>query len=371
MAPDRQRLARWISGKERPAGAWTADDQIDSTLSLAREEGVIGLLDFRLREHSTAVATNDTGEKWLLALKEAARTEALRSMMLEGETRRVLKLLDGLGIEALLLKGTALAYWAYPEPHLRASGDVDVLVPDRADAERLAQALADHGYAREETSGDLVAHELMCTRRMSPQWVLEVDVHWRLNNTTLFAHLFDFDELMTGSIPVPRLAPNARGLGPVDALLHAAVHRARNLANGVGDALKWLYDLVVLSERMRDSDWAELVEKASRKQLAGVTLGALASAEAMFGCAVPEGVRRDLRLAAATEPLDVNRLEDWRYMQLQNFRSVRGWWPRLRWLWQRLFPSGDDMRQMYGREGSYLALLQVRAQRFWVKWRQR
>jgi Uncharacterised nucleotidyltransferase len=370
MQADRQRLARWITGVERPEGRWIADDQIDTVLTLARDEGVVCLLEHSQRGH--AVPEDRDGARWYEALRDAAREEALRSMMLEGETRRVMGALDALGIQALLLKGSALAHWAYPEAHMRACGDVDVLVPSRAEAERLAAALAGQGYTRAAPSGDLVAHELMCTRRMAPQWLLEVDVHWRLNNTTLFAHLFDFDALMGASIALPRLAPNARGLAPVDALLHAAVHRARNLANGVGDALKWLYDVVVLTAVLDDDGWATLVEEARQKQIAGVTLGALEAAEEAFACTFPDAVRQDLRAAAAGEPLDVARLGDWRYMQVQNFRSVSGAGPRLRWLWQRLFPSGDYMRTLYNMEGAgYAALLQERARRFWKKWRQR
>ena len=35
----------------------------------------------------------------------------------------------------------------------------------------------------------------------------------------------------------------AWGLGAAHALLHACVHRASNLSAGLGDRLKWLYDL--------------------------------------------------------------------------------------------------------------------------------
>jgi hypothetical protein len=277
-----------------------------------------------------------------------------------------------LNIDTLLLKGNALAWWAYSQPQLRSCGDLDVLVPTREAAERLALALSEMGYARAVPSGNLVAHELMCTLPVTPEWTLEVDVHWRLNNTTLFAHLFEFDELMAASIALPQLAQNARGLGPVDALLHAAVHRARNLANGVGDALKWLYDVVVLTALLDDEDWSKLVQIAQQKQIAGVTLSALEAAEAVFACAFPDAVRRDLQAAAVGEPLDVTRLEDWRYMQAQNFQSVSGVGPRLRWLWQRLFPSGDYMRTIYGlTEAGYLTLLVERARGFWRKWRQR
>jgi Uncharacterised nucleotidyltransferase len=371
MPSERKCLAAWITGQPCSKGKEALPEGCGALLvALAVQDGVACLLDRSLRQVPVGADVCFSQDD-LLTLRAAVHQETLASMLLETETRRVLAAAQALSIDTLLLKGNALAWWAYPEPQLRSCGDVDVLVPSREAAEQLARALAELGYARPVPSGDLVAHELMCTLPVTPEWTLEIDVHWRLNNTTLFAHLFDFDALMGASIALPGLAPNARGLGPVDALLHAAVHRARNLANGVGDALKWLYDVVVLTAVLGDDDWMKLVGVARQKQIAGVTLSALEAAEDMFACAFPDAVRRGLRDAARGESLDVERLQDWRYMQVQNFRSVSGVGPRLRWLWQRLFPSGDDMRQMYGLEGAYITLLQERGRRFWNKWRQR
>ena len=372
MPSEHKCLAAWINAQPCNKREHTAPEGRGAPLvALAVQEGVACLLD-RSVQQVPAQAGACFSQDDLRTLRAAAHQETLASMLLETETRRVLAAAKALNIDTLLLKGNALAWWAYPEPQLRACGDMDVLVPSRDAAERLAQALVELGYARATTSGDLVAHELMCTLPVTPDWTLEVDVHWRLNNTTLFAHLFDFHALMAASIALPRLAPSARGLGPVDALLHAAVHRARNLANGVGDGLKWLYDLVVLCALLGEHDWEKVVEVARQKQIAGVTLSALEAAEDMFACVFPEGVRRSLRAAAVDEPLDVARLGDWRYMQLRNFRSLSGTGPRFRWLWQRLFPSGDYMRTLYGLEhAGYLRLLLERVGRLWKKWRQR
>lgn len=68
------------------------------------------------------------------------------SMLLQAEIQRLCELLDVNGIQALLLKGTALSHWLYNEPHLRASNDIDILVRDLAQARALAKDLAHVGY---------------------------------------------------------------------------------------------------------------------------------------------------------------------------------------------------------------------------------
>ena len=140
-----------------------------------------------------------------------------------------------------------------------------------------------------------MAYELLCTRAVTPDWRVEVDIHWRLTNSPLFSDAFTFDELMADAIPLPRLAPNARGLGPVHALLHACMHRALNLSIGVDDKLKWLYDLIVLMDVFTPADWDRMVRLAIDKKLAGVVLAGLEAAAATFQRELPADVVAALR----------------------------------------------------------------------------
>jgi hypothetical protein len=355
-------LGRWIRG-----GPWSnqlSECPSDMLLKWVRTEGVQGLVQAR----AVAQATELPGAL-RNAMSEAARAATLTSMLLEAETRRVLAAMRQISIPGLLLKGSALAYWAYPQPQMRNCSDVDILLPARSAAEQLAGVLGHMGYFRSDPSGELVAYELMCTKPVTPGWSVEVDVHWRLANSALFADRFGFDELMEASVAIPSLGTNGRGLGPVHALLHAAMHRSCNLSIGLDDRLKWLYDFVVLTDRLTDAEWRMTVELARNRQIAGVTLSALDAANDAFDLALPQHVLDALRQAARHETLDATRLTDWRYMQAQTLRSLPGLAARMGWLWQRLFPSGDYMRYLYGeRTSGYAGLLRVRAQRAWRKW---
>ena len=350
---------------------WPLDAPQASSAELvaaAQQEGVVALVDAQLRQAQKAKgnsASEAVPQALCQAFALAAREEVFVSMVQEGESRRLLALMADAGISGLLLKGSALAYWAYPAPHLRACSDVDLLLPSRKASEELARRLcaAGAGYKRSDTSGELVAYELMCRRQISDVLNLEVDIHWRLANSPLFANAFTFDELMAESIALPRLGPGARGLGLVHACIHACVHRALNLSIGVDDKLKWLYDLEVFMALFTPADWQRTVNLSVSKELAGVVLHALEAAATTFGRQLPEDVSNALKQAEKAESLDAQRISDWNYMQRKTLQSLPTMALRLRWLWQRVFPSRDYLAYLY--ESQHQNYVMLMAERLW------
>ena len=320
--PDVTQIRSWLAdivcGRQP---AWPLDVPQASSAELvaaAQHEGVVALVDRQLmqgQKDKNNPAWVTVPEELCQAFAMAARDEVFVSMMQEVESRRLLALMSDAGISGLLLKGSAVAYWAYTAPHLRACSDVDLLLPSRQAAEALASRLcaAGAGYERSNTSGELVAYELMCRRQISDALKLEVDIHWRLANSPLFADAFTFDELMAESIALPRLGPDARGLGLVHACIHACVHRALNLSIGVDDKLKWLYDLEVFMALFTPADWQRTVDLSVRKGLAGVVLNALQAAATTFGRQLPEDANSALQRAGKVEPLDAQSLSNWQY----------------------------------------------------------
>ena len=363
MTAERNWLASVIRGGQlsRRSNATLLPADLAAT---AQQEGVTALVDWQIRQPRRGQSFSEVSKIVAQAFATAARDEVLLSMLMEGESRKVLGVLAEEGVPGLLLKGSALAHWAYPESHLRACSDVDILLPSRETAEKLASRLCAAGYERSGTSGELVAYELMCRRKISDEWQLEVDVHWRLANSPLFADAFTFDELMADSISLPRLAASARGLGSVHALLHACVHRALNLSIGLDDKLKWLYDLIVLMDVFTPADWQRVMSISIDKKLAGVVLSGLETAATTFQHELPADILATLKQAAASEPLDSQRLSNWHYMQRKTFEALPTIGLRLRWLWQRVFPSRDYLSYLYGSEQkSYAALMIERFRR--------
>jgi hypothetical protein len=320
-----------------------ADWRIEAVLETARREGVVALAHAKLREgaYPDAVTT---------PFAAAARGEAAMLMVREAECRRVLAVISAGGLQALLLKGSALAYWAYPEPHLRECVDIDLLLRSRAGVEKLAGLLAESGYRLRERDvpGDLVSYELTCIRRSGNGARTDLDLHWRLVNAPLYAHRLEPDELWQEAIALPRLGPAAFGLSPVHALLHACMHRVLNLQFGTGNRLKWLYDLHLLAARLDDAGWQRLLALAGERRLASTCLHSLRAASVEFHTAIPEQVAAGLARLAATEDFDAGRAQHWLYMQIANGRSLPDLRTRLRWLRQRLLPNATFLRDRYG-----------------------
>jgi len=344
-----------------------ADSQEPGGLLMeAEREGVVALVYARLLlADETAGSRRDKSRELVVrSFKAAALQGVLSSMLIESETRHLLSVMDQAAIPGLLLKGQAIAQWAYPDPSLRASGDIDVLVATRDAADQLAHRLCESGYELFQPSGDLVALEMMLRREVAPGVWVEIDLHCRVINSPLFSERFTFDELMAESIALPRLGANARGLGPAHAFIHACMHWAATLAVGAEIRLKWLYDIPAFAKVFTKTDWQHLQQLAVERGLAGVCLGMIEAAQATFGAdfvAVPADLTTALREAARHESLDVTRLRDWRYMQLQAFLAQPTARLRARYLWQRLWPSRDYMAYLYGRPDlGYWGLIGIR-----------
>ncbi len=76
-----------------------------------------------------------------------ARTQAMQSLMLAGETVSLSRRLERAGMPAIVLKGAVLAAHAYGDLALRPQMDVDLLVHER-DVDRAIAELSAAGYSR-------------------------------------------------------------------------------------------------------------------------------------------------------------------------------------------------------------------------------
>ena len=117
-------LARALAGAWRPSPPpiATSAEELGEITPLLLETGG-GALGWWRFQHSP-LATSPAGKR----LRRAYRLHAMQAAVHEHELARVVGLLRSAGIEPLLAKGWAIAR-LYPEPGLRAYGDLDLLVP--------------------------------------------------------------------------------------------------------------------------------------------------------------------------------------------------------------------------------------------------
>ncbi len=188
MTPaDRAQVAAWLVDTASTALA-TDIDLLRDHIDLARREGVSGLLCDRWR------ATIDGDDPRAALLSAEIGRQVASELIRSGAERRVLAALNAAGIDALVLKGAALARWLYAHAHWRPRSDLDLLFASEADSARAEQALGALGYR-----WDGVLANGVCVERTligSPQGVVHaIDLHWRLTPHPVYADRFTYAEL--------------------------------------------------------------------------------------------------------------------------------------------------------------------------------
>jgi hypothetical protein len=285
----------------------------------------------------------------LRELRIAAGVDAFR----EQQVRLVLDALSAEGVESLLLKGAGLAYLLYPQPHLRARVDTDVLV-EKATIERTEHCVTSIGWTRpEEPEMELAAGQRHYVKQ-GPLATLHLDVHWRLANPRVFAEASSFAELRARAIDVPALGPAARTLSMPDALWLACVHRVAHHDDAVD--LLWLWDIHLLVGVLTDAERVLFVELATRASMSVVCRRSLTLAAEWFGTPGAASLIESLRLAGRpNEPSArfVGGLPRIAVLR-SDFDLTSGWRARRRLIVEHALPPAGYVRALYPRWPAWL-----------------
>jgi hypothetical protein len=265
--------------------------------------------------------------------REEMRNEAYRSI-----GHAALQALAAHGVNAIVVKGAALAESVYDHPAQRHSHDIDLLVaPD--DLQRAIRALESVRFTRGTASAD---HGALDVRLDHPSG-LPVELH-----ATLFAIPFyepRLADVWQHSRPAMVAGVGTRTLSPEMSLVHVCGHASYAWSR---QSLRWVCDAWFIIEREGDLDWYRVLEIARRMRLTLPLVVMLRYLHDTFGARVPgvflrrlgeqfdraPAVERDVALFAARsgtrEPL------------LSILRRMPGGWrtqaSAVRWL---LFPSRE------------------------------
>jgi hypothetical protein len=334
----------------------------------------------RLRETLAAVL-RDPRSEWPDALSESLTSEEVRALIEHGvgplvyartrlprlrddairaaayeplraaDLAEVLGALASRGVEALVLKGTALAYDLYPEPELRPRSDTDLLIA-HADLPVLRETMLALGFAEQPASGD--AHGLrQAAFTRAPGMVY--DVHWSATNVPAFDAVLRYEELRTRALPLPRLGPDARGLSYVDALLLACIHRVAHHHDS--DRLIWLVDIDLLRERMTAEEHQRFWRLAAAGRVVGVCARSIAVADAWLSHSPHDGPEQWLSEEERTreEPSAVFLDRDITHggVLASSLRALP-WRARIQRIWQVAFPPAEFMRERFGSRNPFL-----------------
>ena len=275
MAPPLLRLLRALPSPVEPPAA----DDAPELLTQARRHALSALVRHALSEGQVALpAAQDA------VLRRDAGDVVGTNLRLKSLLLRSVDALAEAGVEApVVLKGYVLAARLYPDPLLRPSTDVDLLVRE-GELDSAHTALEGLGLRRVMDSGygDYLSHHHHYSYVGDAG---TVELHFR--------PAFGLGRALSSHAWLERAVPFAldgarlvRHLAPEDELVYLCVHAAQHAFLRLG----WLYDLKLLVSRKPGLDWDGVASRAREAGMGVAVRTALEVARARLDAPVPEEV---------------------------------------------------------------------------------
>jgi hypothetical protein len=281
-------------------------------------------------------------------LEQRSRNAIAMEMARSHDLSALLEGMAGQGLDLLLMKGSALACTHYPQPHLRARVDTDVLIEPASI--RQVRALLD-GLDYDLVGWTYKSHQFNATRGKYGGRVIRYDVHWRANNGAKYARVIDFAEALEESVPVPGIE-GGRTLSPVHSLMLACMHRAGTIPN-LPDRLVWLYDMHLLVSAMSAEELSTFAARAKNGHIQEVCLAALVECSRCFGTIISPDIMSGLVGESGQSARASRFARSQLALILDDLRQLPNWSSRLDMLREYLFPPGEYLLLRYGKEGWY------------------
>lgn len=253
-----------------------ADLKTDSSLNWdyilhnAARHRVVPLLYLALK----AVQTPD-------ALKEEFNRNALHSLGLAAELRRILTFLE---VPSIPFKGPTLAALAYGNVSYRQFDDLDLLI-NKHDFSGAKEALLRNGYSivnklnRDQEAAFLKSHH-HCQFYNSNSGAL-LEVHWQIA-PQIYSFRLEVPDLFDRAEKVKVFGQEILTLSPEDTLLAISEHGTRHYWS----RLAWICDIAKLCES--ELDWAMTMERARSLGIERAILLAISLAGDILESKVPD-----------------------------------------------------------------------------------
>jgi hypothetical protein len=266
---------------------------------------------------------------------------AARNLRAGRQIQSVTRALEEAGIPVILLKGHALARTVYPDPALRQSSDIDLLVqPHNIPASE--EVLERLGYACPAKTFYLSQYEHHHEIFSPPGKGLHIELHWVTDNAfDLFPDGW-LDGAFSRRIPLNSGDVSCYTLSHADHLLFLAFH---HVFQHWSMRLDWVYDIsCIMREFTTPDDWKELGQQSVDLHIRIPMELSLTAASLWTGCLLPEGVddfsmwpapcERELRLLKYSKTRHTS-LYSYVYLMMQGQPGI---YEKLRFGWHFFLP---------------------------------
>jgi len=226
-------------------------------------------------------------------MRQAFLLSRVRALHMEGQLREIIEGFQEEGVRVLVLRGPALAFSLYPDPAMRPSCDLDLLVipEDVIKARGILERLGYRCLAKRfETAREFFREECFIHQE-KPGNTFPVDlhwVHWELHSFFAGSERVDIKDLFSRAwkVETPTLAFET--LHPVDYLIHSAIHLIMIHKNEM--RLSWIYDTALLAQHLQVvDDWETLQERCVAWSARLPVEHCLKMAQVWAGLELPDG----------------------------------------------------------------------------------
>jgi signal peptidase len=257
-------------------------------------------------------------------------------------------------VRILVLKGPALALTIYPDPAMRTSSDLDLLVLPRQMA-KTREILVRLGYnclgKRFEHSKDFYCEETF-THKSKSRYHRSVELHWDLHSFSGISREAAIEELFERAVRIERSGLKFETLNPVDSLIYRAINMC--IWHNKEIRLIWIYDTALLAHQLKaPQDWEDLLEASVRWRARLALENSLKMAQVWVGLKLPERFNDFSKWPNPTQA-EVSAWSDalLRHERASSFFKLH-WssstdiFQKARFLFHLLFPHPEIIRKYY------------------------
>lgn len=277
-----------------------------------------------------------------------------RALQMEKQLREIIDAFRNEGVQVLVLKGPALALTVYPDPAMRASSDLDLLVLPTQMAQ--ARAILEHlDYKclgkRFEHSKDFYCEETFI-HKSKPRYHRAIELHWDLHSFSGISREAALEDLFLRAAKVKSSALTFYTLNAVDSLIHRAINMS--IWHNKAIRLIWIYDTALLARELAPPDEWKILQERSIAWRARLALeNSLKMAQVWVGLKMPYGFNdfsnwpRPTQTEASFWSDALLRHEQASSFFKLHWSSSSGIFQKARFLFHLLFPHPEIIRKYY------------------------
>jgi hypothetical protein len=306
-------------------------------------------------------------------LKKAFLLNSMSYLQIKRQLGEIVRPFQSEGVRLLVLKGPALGWSIYPDPAMRPSCDLDLLVlPDQ-----IAQARAILVRLGYKCLGKRFKHckDFYCEESFIPQNYARnnrpVELHWDLHSFSGISRDVRIEDLFLRAVKVESSDLTFETLHPVDALIHRAINMA--LYHNRVIRLIWIYDMALLARQLVvPDDWKVLQERSVAWRARLALENSLKMAQVWVGLKLPDRFSEfsswprptETEVAAWSDALlRHNRITSFFRLHWSNSSEPL---EKTRFLFHLLFPNPKIIRIRY--PPSHKWLIPLSYVRRWHRW---